>query len=242
LQGSQSVLSVLTGWSLALLLGVRHASEPDHLVAVSTLVADQPNAARASLLGAIWGVGHSISLFVIGGLLLLFRLHLSARVADLFELAVATMLLVLGGRALTRALRVHSAIASDSRPQAVVSHHHQHTATPASHAHGAALRVARRPLLIGLVHGLAGSGALTALVLANMPTLGSGMIYMLCFGAGSVIGMAALTGLVGAPLRWLNERRVMHAALGAVAGVMSVALGVSCGWPVVARLIATSAI
>jgi hypothetical protein len=209
------VLSVLTGWSLALLLGVRHASEPDHLVAVSTLVAYQPSAARASLLGAIWGVGHSISLFVIGGLLLLFRLHLSTRVADLFELAVAGMLLVLGGRALKRALRVRSQ-----------SHH------------GAALRLARGPLLIGLVHGLAGSGALNVLVLANMPTLGSGMIYMLCFGIGSVVGMTLLTGAVGAPLRWLNERRVMQAALGALAGAMSVALGVSSGWPIVSRLMA----
>jgi high-affinity nickel-transport protein len=229
------VLSVLTGWSLALLLGVRHASEPDHVVAVSTLLADEPNAARASLLGAIWGVGHSISLFLMGGALLLFRLHLSTRVADLFELAVAGMLLALGGRALGRAVRVHSPIHHARPPAAGLGH--QHTAmASAPRAYRAALHLARRPLLIGLVHGLAGSGALTALVLANMPTLGTGMIYTLCFGVGSVIGMTLLTGAVGTPLRWLNERHGMQAALGATAGAMSVALGVSCGWRVVARL------
>ena len=82
------MLSVITGWSLALVLGVRHASEPDHLVAVSTLVADEANARKAAILGAVWGVGHSLSLLIVGGILLVCRIQLSDHVADMFEFAV----------------------------------------------------------------------------------------------------------------------------------------------------------
>ena len=230
------MFTVFTGWALALLLGVRHASEPDHIVAVSTLVTDQPNAKRAAFQGAVWGVGHSLSLFVIGSLLLMFRLHLSPHVADAFELSVATMLLALGWRSLRRAVRV-------GRRGEQAGHDHGHR-----HVHGhehrqvgqglSMLQLARRPLLIGLVHGLAGSGALTALVLANMPSVMSGLIYMLCFGAGSIIGMATLTGAAGTPLRWLSQRHTMQAALGGIAGAMSLSLGLSCAWPIVSKLIA----
>ena len=223
------MFSVFTGWALALLLGIRHASEPDHLVAVSTLVTDHPSARRAAFQGAVWGVGHSLSLFAVGSLLLLFRLHLSEHVADGFEFAVGCMLLGLGLRSLKRAIDVN-------RTADVKAHTHSHGA---HHAHDSlsALQLAKRPLLVGVVHGLAGSGALTALVLANMPSVTAGLVYMLCFGVGSIIGMSLLSGAAGTPLRWLSQRRSMQAALGAVAGAMSLALGVSCAWPIVARLV-----
>jgi ABC-type nickel/cobalt efflux system permease component RcnA len=230
--------SVLTGWLLAFVLGARHASEPDHLVAVSTLIAEQRGALRAMLLGAVWGVGHSISLFTVGLILLYFHLELSDPVADLFELGVVVMLLALGTRSIVRAFRA-------SRPEAVAAHEHHHAQREApDHGHSHAIDLGRtgrwtpgrRPLMIGLVHGLAGSGALTALVLSTMPSLGSGLVYMASFGAGSVLGMALLTGLVGLPLRRLTQHRTAQAALSACAGLLSFSLAIHWGWPVLLRL------
>ncbi|HKU44948.1 MAG TPA: hypothetical protein VJR89_42605 [Polyangiales bacterium] len=204
--------SLITAWTLALALGVRHASEPDHLVAVSTLVAGAPNARRAATLGALWGIGHSLALLGVGGALLLLHAQLSERTAALFELAVAGMLLVLGGRSIATAMRLKR---------------HAHVHAPAH---------TRRPLIVGLVHGLAGSGALTALALASMPSLGSGIVYMLCFGLGSVLGMAGLSGLIGMPLGRLSERLQLRAAALASTGLLSIVVGAAWGWPLLSRV------
>jgi hypothetical protein len=206
---------LITAWTLALALGVRHASEPDHLVAVSTLVAGAPNARRAARLGAIWGIGHSLALLVVGGALLVLHGELSERMAAVFELGVAGMLLVLGVRSIARALALRS-----SKPV----HAHVHEMSGG------------RPLLVGLVHGLAGSGALTALALASMPSLGSGLVYMVFFGLGSVVGMAALSGLIGMPLSRICARLQLRAAALATTGALSVAVGLAWGWPLLSRV------
>jgi ABC-type nickel/cobalt efflux system permease component RcnA len=271
---TQRMASVFTGWLLAFVLGARHASEPDHLVAVSTLIAEQRGALRAMLLGAVWGVGHSISLFAVGLILLFFHLELSEHMADLFELGVVIMLLGLGTRSIMRAFRsgrqaqaayavaahadhthhahheyAHHAYVQHDHVHRDHAHHdhgrhdharherhgHEHTHT-IDHLHVGRWTVARQPLMIGLVHGLAGSGALTALVLATMPSFSSGLIYMASFGAGSVLGMALLTGLVGLPLRRLTQRHGAQAALSACAGLLSFSLAIYWGWPVVLRL------
>jgi hypothetical protein len=223
------MLSVLTGWALALLLGLRHAAEPDHLVAVSTLVTEQPSARRAAWQGAAWGVGHSAGLFLVAGLLVVLRLQLTAAIADLFELGVAVMLLGLGVRSLKRAFALRDP---------AHAHDHRGGATQ-PHAHGSKWQLARRPALIGVVHGLAGSGALTALVLAHMPSIGAALVYMLCFGVGSIVGMAGFSAAAGTPLGWLRERRAQLAALGALAGAMSLGLGLFYAWPIVSRFIAS---
>jgi hypothetical protein len=103
------------------------------------------------------------------------------------------------------------------------------------HRHDAKQR-ARRPLMIGLVHGLAGSGALTALALANMPSLGSGLAYIAFFGFGSVLGMAALSGLVGAPLARFTTRSPVQVAALAATGALSFAVGIAWGWPLLSRI------
>lgn len=218
--------SLLTGWCLALLLGARHASEPDHVMAVSTLVAGAPNARRAAYLGAVWGVGHAIALLAVGVALMWLHLGLPERVAALFELAVAAMLLVLGTRSIVRAVALQRALRRGAPRQH--SHVHVH---PAS-----ALHLARRPLLIGLVHGLAGSGALSALALANMPSFATAVVYILCFGAGSVVGMMALSGLAGVPLSRLGQQLNVQSLLLAVAGVGSWVLGLLWGWPLLEQL------
>jgi hypothetical protein len=210
--------SLITAWTLALALGVRHASEPDHLVAVSTLVAGETNARRAARLGAIWGIGHSLALLVVGGVMLLLHRQLSERTGAMFELGVAAMLLILGARSIAGALKV--------RREAEAGHVHVHV-----HA-----LVSRKTLVVGLVHGLAGSGALTALALATMPSLGSGLVYMVFFGLGSVVGMAALSGLIGVPLGRFCARAQLRAAAMACTGLLSVAVGLAWGLPLLSQV------
>src|SRR5262249_48054463 len=158
-----------------------------------TLVTGERSSVRAALLGVCWGLGHTLSLVIVGAILVFLRAEMPARVADLFELAVAVMLIGLGLRAIYLAARQGPA-------GPVHVHHHGrrlpvHPGAPA-HIHIGAWTLARRPLLVGAVHGLAGSGALTALVLATLPTATERLIYMAVFGLGSTLGMAALSGLL----------------------------------------------
>ena len=162
-------LELITSSGLGSLLGMRHAFEPDHLAAVTTLVSRERSSVRAALLGAWWGLGHTLALVVVGTILVIVRADLPAPVAELFELGVALMLIVLGLRAIRQA-----ALQGPGGPLHLHRHGpivHTHAAVPA-HVHIGAWTFARRPLLVGAVHGLAGSGALTALVLATLPTDG----------------------------------------------------------------------
>jgi high-affinity nickel permease len=220
--------SLLTGWLLALLLGARHASEPDHIAAVSTLVATAPNARGAAWLGAVWGLGHSSSLFLVSAALMSLQIYLSERVGLIFELIVAAMLLVLGARCVLRAITL-------------IRRHHDREA--AHHRDGVAAHVQapssvlmRRPLFIGLVHGLAGSGALSALALARMPSFATALVYIVCFGTGSALGMAALAGFAGLPLARLGRRAQVQAWLCAGAGVCSWSFAVPWGWSLVQQM------
>src|SRR6266545_5059997 len=156
---------VLSGWVIGLALGMRHALEPDHLAAVSTMVASRPRAGAAAWVGACWGFGHSLALLVVGGGLLLLRAELPSWLADLFELGVAFMLIGLGARGVARALRAGRQGAAARAPHSHGGLRHVH-AGPAQHLHVGGWTLARGPLVIGLVHGLAGSGALTALVVS----------------------------------------------------------------------------
>src|SRR5262249_50389378 len=164
---SMALLELLTSSSLGSLLGMRHALEPDHLAAVSTLVTGERGSLKAALLGACWGLGHTLALVAVGGVLLVLRAEMPASVSNLFELGVAVMLIGLGARAVYQA-------AKQGEDGPVHVHHHgrvvhtHHTGAP--HIHIGAWTLARRPLLVGAVHGLAGSGALTALVLATLPS------------------------------------------------------------------------
>ena len=188
---------------LGLVLGARHALEPDHLTAVSTLATEEPSPRRGLLLGAIWGLGHSASLFAVGTVLALLHAEMPRRLAEGCEVAVGVMLILLGLRALARV----------------------RTPAPRVHAH-APRAFAWRSLAVGMIHGLAGSGALTALVLAELPSTASRLLYIVLFGAGSVVGMSVLSGAVGVPLALVGRRAPARAALSAVAGVVSVALGI----------------
>ena len=212
---------------------MRHALEPDHLAAVSTLVADERSSAKAALLGVCWGLGHTLTLVVVGAALVILRAEMPARAADGFEFCVALMLIGLGLRAIYLAARQGPA------GPVHVHHHghvvHEHRGAPA-HIHIGAWTLARRPLLVGAVHGLAGSGALTALVLTTLPSTAARLSYIALFGLGSTLGMAALSGLLGWPIARLGQNRRLARAVSLVVGCVSTTLGVWWGYPLIGRL------
>ena len=215
-------------------MGARHALDPDHLAAVSVLAADAPGARRGALLGAMWGLGHAIALLGTGLVLAALAADLPPALCDAFELVVAVMLVVLGGRAVRRAF-----LDGDRGPSMLHAHRggfaHVHPRMGA-HVHVAKRSLALRPLIVGIIHGLAGSGALTAMVLARMPSTSLRLAYIALFGIGSVVGMSALSGLAGWPLARLARRPSAARLLFGTVGAATAVMGLAWGWPAIDRL------
>ena len=227
------LVELVTGSGLGSLLGMRHALEPDHLAAVTTMVSRERSSMRAALLGAWWGIGHTLALLLVGAALVIVRAELPTAISDAFELAVALMLIVLGIRSVQVA-----ALQAPGGPRHLHRHGlivHSHPAVPA-HVHIGSWTFAKRPLLVGAVHGLAGSGALTALVLATLPTTGARLMYVLLFGIGSTLGMAALSGLLGWPLARLGAHHRVARTISVAVGCVSILIGIMWGLPLVWRL------
>jgi hypothetical protein len=223
----------LSGWLLGLLLGMRHALEPDHLTAVSTLVAEHRGLRRGAFLGVCWGLGHTAALLGVGVLLAILNAKLPRRLADGFELGVAFMLVGLGIRSIALAVR-------EGREGAARAHthgHHSHVHGAAhSHVHVGRFTFASRSLAVGIVHGLAGSGALTVLVMAELPSTFARLTYLSIFGIGSIVGMGLLSGFAGWPLSHLgHDTRVTRGVMLAT-GALSLCLGVIWGAPLLSRV------
>src|SRR5437867_7468873 len=227
------VLELMTSSGLGSLLGMRHALEPDHLAAVSTLVTGERSSYKAAFLGVCWGLGHTLTLVAVGAVLVILRAEMPARASDAFEFSVALMLVGLGLRAIYLAARQGPA------GPAHVHHHgsrvHVHPGAPA-HIHIGAWTLARRPLFVGAIHGLAGSGALTALVVTTLPSTTARLTYMALFGLGSTIGMAALSGVLGWPLARVGTHRAVARGISFTVGCVSTVLGVAWGYPLVAKI------
>jgi hypothetical protein len=202
---------MLIGLLFGLLQGLRHAFEPDHVVAVSTMISEQRSERMRVAYAAAWGMGHAAMLVLVGGILMFLRAELPPRLDAAFELAVSLMLIGLGVRAVTAALLKARASRRESAP----------------HARAITGWRSVGPLAMGMVHGLAGSGALTALVVARLPSPLAGLVFMLVFGAGAMLGMSLLAGAAGVPLsRLLRTRWGIPALLGAT-GCVSLSLGIA---------------
>ncbi len=228
------VIELMTSSGLGSLLGMRHALEPDHLAAMSTLVTGERSSYKAALLGACWGLGHTFALVAVGAVLVFLRAEMPARLADAFELSVALMLVALGVRAICLAARQGPAGPVHAHQHGRVAH--VHTGATA-HVHIGTWTLARRPLLVGAVHGLAGSGALTELVLATLPSTSARLAYMAVFGWGSTLGMAALSGLLGWPLARMGSHRTLARAVSLAVGCVSTTIGLAWGYPLLGRLL-----
>ena len=186
----------LTAIALGALLGLRHATDADHVVAVTAIVARERKLSRAAWVGALWGIGHTFTLLVVGGAIVAFRLVIPPRVGLGLEFGVAMMLILLG----FANLRAKDGAPSD--------------------------RPAVRPFLVGLVHGLAGSAAVALLVLATIRTTVSALAYLLVFGLGTVLGMVVVTVLFAAPAMYVGARVTrLQSGIRFAAGALSIAFG-----------------
>jgi hypothetical protein len=227
-------MSAFAVLGLGLVFGLKHATEVDHVVAVSNIVSEQRKLWRAALVGGLWGVGHTASLLFVGAVALVLRVAISERVASGLEFCVALMIIGLGVATFTRSLRARRAPVHlhrhrhDGLQHAHVHFHEagtEHAGAAAPHSHAVA-RVGIKPLLVGAMHGLAGSAALTLLVLAQIPSPLVGLLYLLVFGLGSIAGMLLMSGLVGLPFV-LSTRKLsgLHHGLQAAAGALSICFG-----------------
>ena len=189
------MLSLTAILAIGLLLGMRHATDPDHVVAVTTIVSRQRSLRGSMGVGALWGVGHTVTILLVGGAIILFKLAIPPRLGLTMELAVAVMLIVLG----TANLLGRSVARAES---------------------------SARPLVVGLIHGLAGSAAVALLVLTAIPDARWAATYLLVFGAGTVAGMTAITVALSLPSLWAASRfDSAHRWLRLASGAASVAFG-----------------
>lgn len=198
---------------------MRHATDADHVIAVATIVGRAGSPRGAALVGALWGVGHTVTIVLVGGLIVAFGLAIPPRLGLAMELAVALMLIALG---------LASLFGVVGRVSALAAAEHGHPRGDAG-SRGAA-RLGRyhaiRPLVVGLVHGLAGSAAVALLVLATIRDPLWAIGYLLLFGAGTVAGMMLITVVIAVPFSYSAARfATVHRYLGVVAGVLSLGLG-----------------
>ena len=218
---------------LGFALGLKHALDPDHMVAVSTIVSESKSIARSSLVGTFWGLGHTMSLLLAGIAVIAFRIRIPDRVALWMEFTVALMLVMLGLKALLKPLRswkvhVHRHNHDGS------SHIHVHMHRPGeehAHHHRHLIGFGARPFFVGMVHGMAGSAALMILVLATIPSAVAGLLYIAVFGLGSVGGMLIMSSLISLPFVLAKKRfRVLSEGLQVTVGLFSLGFGLFLAW------------
>src|SRR5215470_11573002 len=262
---TSALLILVTGF----FLGMRHATDPDHVVAVSTIVSRERSVLRAGWIGILWGVGHTLTILVVGAAIILFGVAIPPRLGLALEFSVALMLILLGVLNLTGAMRWLSEKLSPTHPEHTGSHSHVHAHGRHihfhSHSHGEneeygahghkhpgaerdahehygketdppswlAAPVAKlgwfhalRPLLIGIVHGLAGSAAVALLVLGTIRNPRSAVFYLLVFGLGTIAGMMLMTIAFAVPFTFAGSRLAwLSHGLVTATGVVSLVFG-----------------
>ena len=195
---------------LGFVLGIRHATEPDHVVAVTTIVSRERSLSRAALVGIFWGIGHSTTILVIGSAIVFGHFAIPPRVSLSMELAVGIMLVVLGSISLRGSIR--------RRPR--VDDLHDSASAPSRWP------LLFRSLLIGVVHGLAGSAAIALLVLTTIREPLWGLMYLAVFGIGTMAGMLITTVAVSVPFTLTaNRSGWVNRGLGTATALLSVGLG-----------------
>jgi sulfite exporter TauE/SafE len=218
----ESVPSTVSVLAIGLVVGLRHAMDADHIAAVSTIVSEKKSLLSSSLVGGLWGVGHTASLLVAGVAVLFFQFQFSEQVKLGLEFCVGLMLIALGVNAirkLRKGGRIHLHTHTHGEHRHVHPHLHDGAPEPDEHTHHG-LKLSARPFLVGMVHGLAGSGALMLLVLSTISAPAVGLIYIAIFGIGSIGGMVLMSALISLPVhltasRFARANLVVRLAAGA---------------------------
>lgn len=203
--------------------GMRHAFDIDHVAAISAISSRHSSINKSSMLGMFWGLGHTASLLAVGLAVLLLKTKIPHKLALSLEFIVAAMLIILGISVLLAIRREKMHLHRHKHGNIEHAHFHSHKLAE-YHGHGHIQF--KKPLVIGLVHGLAGSAALTLLILADIPSTLLGLAYILIFGAGSILGMMFLSAIISLPFRLMSSR--LHNAqqlLRAGTGLISITIG-----------------
>jgi high-affinity nickel-transport protein len=244
-----SLLSII---ALGFFLGMRHATDPDHVIAVTTIVSRHRTMKHAALIGAFWGLGHTLTILAVGGGIILLGWVVPTRVGLSMEFSVGLMLILLGIMNLTGILQWLSEMRSSvpGAPAHIHSHVHSHGEYVHSHPHGHApeshphepgqtplgwldrhfgrigFYQLARPLVVGIVHGLAGSAAIALLVLTTIKDPRWAIVYLLIFGVGTIAGMMLMTSAIAIPFAFTSARfEGINRGLRLATGLLSLAFG-----------------
>lgn len=213
-------MTLLTLLGLGFLLGIEHATDADHVAAVSTLTSESKNIKHSAMHGIYWGLGHTFTLFFVGLLLLLFKITIPQKLAVSFEFIVGLMLVFLGINLFVKIFKSRFHLHLHMHNSIIHAHYHTHAAQH-SHKHS------RASFFVGLVHGLAGSAALMLLVLATVKSVFSGLMYILVFGVGSILGMLLISISISIPILLVKNLGRIHLIIRSIASLVSIFIGIT---------------
>jgi hypothetical protein len=220
-------LRFLTLLGLGFLLGARHALDADHVAAVSTLLSRYPDVRTSGLIGLCWGVGHTVMLLAVGAGVLVLQVEIPDRLALMLEFGIGALLVGLGVSLALTLFRQGWHLHPHQHDGAVHLHLHTHVRDRAGrpdHDHPHWMAVSLRPMLVGMAHGLAGSAALMLVVLSTVSSLWQGLLYIVVFGIGSIMGMMMLGVLISLPLvlsaAWSQRAQITVQGLASVGSIL----------------------
>ena len=228
-------IHVLSTLGLGFFLGIKHAFDADHIIAVSTLTTERKGFWNSSLIGMVWGVGHTSSLLVVGLLVVLLGLQIPESVSQWMEFSVALMLIVLGVNTLWK---LHRGAVLHAHDHEHGQHRHRH---PHLHEHGLEehtlpnhhpVKLGTKPFIVGVVHGLAGSAALMLLILTTISSKLLALIYIAVFGCGSLGGMFVMTAAMSVPFSIVSNHKRLNHHIRQSAGIISVVFGLFIAWQI----------
>ncbi len=244
---------------LGFFLGMRHATDPDHVIAVTTILSRHRTVRHAALIGILWGLGHSLTILLVGAAIILFSVVIPPRIGLTMELCVGLMLILLGVLNLTGIMRWITETLTPAQGQQTWTHSHPHSHgdyvhthphghSPEAHGHsedytpqgwldrtfgGLGLYQALRPVIVGVVHGLAGSAAVALLVLTTIRNPLWAIAYLIVFGVGTIAGMMLITAAIALPFAYTGSRFArVNGALGVASGVVSLGFGLFLAYQV----------
>lgn len=200
-------------------LGMQHSLDADHVAAVSTIVSKNASLKKSALVGAVWGLGHTSMLLLVGLVVMILKLSIPKGLSQVLELLVGVMLLYLGLVLLKNVVVDGLHIHKHKHGEVEHIHLHSHKGRP-NHEH------LHRPFLIGVVHGLAGSASIMLLIMASMPSLSLGLLFTLTFGMGSVLGMVLCGAVISLPFRFTQRFGRLNKCVMFLTGIVTIIIGI----------------